>query len=294
MADKSQFKQAMADLREACHGEQEELRLLSQVERYSGELRREKASLTRRIDELERTVASKDRQIESLKPLTRLHDQIAELEKNKAKLERERDDLRVVVKEWHEIDEDQSTFVKVKAKCMRCSLHFIVCTERPETHSARTLTCPECGQHKGSFFVWKETPAEQFICQSVPGTTPLSEFGTTPQCPERMARKERAVKTIVFDTNGRAEVRLMSGLTDYQKTVGGRIERISFRNGQGLGFYVHDSGRIEGLPLNRRASAMVGLHVFGTAELTLTDIDGETQDVPQQVIDRIETLGGLT
>jgi uncharacterized coiled-coil protein SlyX len=181
MADKNQFKHAMADLREACHGQSEQLSFLSQVERYSGELRREKASLSRRIDELERTVASKDGQIESLKPLTRLHDQIAELEKGKAKLERERDELRAVVKEWHEIDEEKSTFVKVKAKCMRCSLHFIVCTDRPEDHSARTLTCPECGQRKGHFFVWQENPAEQFIFQSVPGATPLSEFGMPPQ-----------------------------------------------------------------------------------------------------------------
>lgn len=180
MADKTQFKQAMADLRDACHGKEGELSLLSQVERYSGELRREKASLTRRIEELERAVASKDGQIESLKPLTRLHDQIAELKNDKAKLEKERDDLRVVVKEWHEIEEDQSTFVRVKAKCMRCSLHFVVCTHRPEVHSARTLTCPECGQRKGQFLVWKETPADMFIFQSVPGETPLSEFGTPP------------------------------------------------------------------------------------------------------------------
>lgn len=180
MADKTQFKQAVTDLREACRGQSEQLSLLSQVERYSGELRREKASLTRRIDELERTIASKDGQIESLKPLIRLPDQIAELEKDKAKLQRERDDLRAVVKEWHEIEVDQSTFLKVKAKCMRCSLHFVVCTHRPEDHSARTLTCPECGQRKGQFLVWKETPADMFIFQSVPGETPLSEFGTPP------------------------------------------------------------------------------------------------------------------
>ncbi|MEZ5944952.1 MAG: hypothetical protein R3C18_26505 [Planctomycetaceae bacterium] len=180
MADKAQFKQAMADLREACKGGKEELSLLSQVERYSGELRREKASLSRRIDELERTVASKDGQIENLKPLTRLHDQIAEVVKEKAKLERELADLRTVVKEWHEIDDEQSTFVNVKAKCMRCSLHFIVCTEMPEQHSARTLTCPECGQQRGHFLVWKETPTEEFICQSVPGETPHSEFGMPP------------------------------------------------------------------------------------------------------------------
>jgi DNA-directed RNA polymerase subunit RPC12/RpoP len=180
MADKNQFKHAMADLREACHGQSEQLSLLSKVERYSGELRREKASLTRRIEELERAVTSKDGQIESLKPLTRLLDQIAELEKDKAKLEKERNDLRVVVKEWHEIEGDQSTFIKVKAKCMRCSLHFIVCTHRPEDHSSRTLICPECGQRKGQFLVWKETPADMFIFQSVPGETPLSEFGTPP------------------------------------------------------------------------------------------------------------------
>lgn len=180
MADKAQFKQAMTDLREAFRERQKELSLLSQVERYSGELRREKASLSRRIDELERTVASKDGQIESLKPLTRLHDDIADLEKAKAKLAKERDDLRTVVKEWHEIDEETSIFVKVKAKCMRCSLHFIVCTERPEEHSARTLSCPECGQRKGHFIIWKETPAEKLIFESVPGRTPLSEFGPPP------------------------------------------------------------------------------------------------------------------
>lgn len=287
MADKTQFKKAMADLREACHGEQEELKLLSQVERFSGELRREKASLTRRINELERIVASKEEQVESLKPLTRLHDQIAELDKDKAKLERRLADLEAVLKEWQEIDEEQSTFVNVKAKCMRCSLHFVVCTELPEQHSARTLTCPECGQCKGNFFVWKESPAEQFIFQSVPGGTPLSEFGMPPQCPE----ETKTARAIVFDTEGKAEVRVMSGLTDFQEAVGGLIERISLKDG--LGFYVHDSGRIVGLPLNRRVSAMVGFHVFGNAVMTLTDIDGETQNVPQQVIDKVGELGDI-
>src|SRR5690606_16341765 len=115
-------------------------------------------------------------------------------------------------------------------------------------------------QRKGQFLVWKETPVEQFICQAVPGETPLSEFGTPPQCPE----ETKTAKAIVFDTNGKAEVRAMSGLTDFQQAVGGLIERISLRNMPGLGFYVNDCGRIEGLPLNRRASAMVGFHVFGT------------------------------
>lgn len=38
MADKTHFKQAMTDLREACHGRQEELTLLSQVEQSDSQL----------------------------------------------------------------------------------------------------------------------------------------------------------------------------------------------------------------------------------------------------------------
>lgn len=45
-------------------------------------------------------------------------------------------------------DEDEATdgpiFTQLKAKCLVCSLHFIVCTEYPEQHNRDTLSCPEC------------------------------------------------------------------------------------------------------------------------------------------------------
>jgi hypothetical protein len=59
-------------------------------------------------------------------------------------------------------------FTRVKAKCLECCLHFVVCTLHPDRHSAASLHCPECGQHRGGFLVWSEA-ADGFICQEVPG-----------------------------------------------------------------------------------------------------------------------------
>lgn len=61
------------------------------------------------------------------------------------------------------------SFITVKAKCMACGLHFVVCTWEPENHNARTLHCPECGQHRGAFMVWQQRMFG-FIFQTVPGS----------------------------------------------------------------------------------------------------------------------------
>ena len=68
------------------------------------------------------------------------------------------------------MDEVKARHTQIKAKCLSCSLHFIVCTEDPKRHSAQTLHCPECGQHEGNFVVWQE-PSYQFIFQVVPGAS---------------------------------------------------------------------------------------------------------------------------
>lgn len=60
-------------------------------------------------------------------------------------------------------------FTLKKAKCMRCSLHFMLCTWEPSRHSAATLHCPECGQHQGGFLVWEQLE-RGFIFQFVPGS----------------------------------------------------------------------------------------------------------------------------
>lgn len=70
---------------------------------------------------------------------------------------------------------------QLKAKCLECGLHIIVCTERPETHTAKTLYCPECGQRNGQFMTWVETIPEP-IYRVVPGNakpTPDTGTGTT-------------------------------------------------------------------------------------------------------------------
>jgi hypothetical protein len=60
------------------------------------------------------------------------------------------------------------TYTRVKAKCLDCTLHFVLCTWHPERHSPLSLHCPECGQHRGRFLVWRE-PAVGSICAEVPG-----------------------------------------------------------------------------------------------------------------------------
>jgi DNA-directed RNA polymerase subunit RPC12/RpoP len=56
----------------------------------------------------------------------------------------------------------------IKCKCMNCSLHFIICTWHPETHTRESITCPECGNKKGNFIKWRET-VFGFIFELVPG-----------------------------------------------------------------------------------------------------------------------------
>jgi hypothetical protein len=69
---------------------------------------------------------------------------------------------------WQSTTVEANTFIKLKAKCLACNLHFVVCTEHPERHSTTTLHCPECGQHDGAFFTWSEAVAEP-IYNEVPG-----------------------------------------------------------------------------------------------------------------------------
>jgi hypothetical protein len=63
---------------------------------------------------------------------------------------------------------NDATYTKIKAKCLNCSLHFVLCTWYPERHSAASLHCPECGQHSGEFLVWSERVFGNVV-QEVPG-----------------------------------------------------------------------------------------------------------------------------
>lgn len=66
------------------------------------------------------------------------------------------------------MDDDGETYTRIKAKCMACSLHFVICTWYPENHTEQSLYCPECGQHQGRFLVWREK-VTGFIFNEVPG-----------------------------------------------------------------------------------------------------------------------------
>lgn len=68
---------------------------------------------------------------------------------------------------------DAGTYVRLKAKCLTCNLHFVVCTEYPERHSHKTIYCPECGRRGGDFLTYAE-PVSGEIWQEVPGNAQLT------------------------------------------------------------------------------------------------------------------------
>jgi ssDNA-binding Zn-finger/Zn-ribbon topoisomerase 1 len=72
----------------------------------------------------------------------------------------------------------EATYTQLRVKCMKCGLHFIICTWFPEQHAPTTMYCPECGQHpgkrgNGTFSVW-QAEVEGFIFQAVPGEAELT------------------------------------------------------------------------------------------------------------------------
>ena len=67
------------------------------------------------------------------------------------------------------------TYTQLRMVCRACNLHFIVCTERPESHGLSTLYCPECGQHDARFIMYEAT-VPGFIFQSVPGNAEIKDI----------------------------------------------------------------------------------------------------------------------
>ncbi len=59
-------------------------------------------------------------------------------------------------------------YTRRKFECMRCGLHFVICTQFPERHTIATVACPECRQHAGGFLAYtEEVPG--VILEEVPG-----------------------------------------------------------------------------------------------------------------------------
>lgn len=59
---------------------------------------------------------------------------------------------------------------KTTVKCMNCCLHFKVYSYYKDKHSAKTLYCPECGQHDAHFLV-ATSVEEKPIYEFVPGNS---------------------------------------------------------------------------------------------------------------------------
>jgi DNA repair exonuclease SbcCD ATPase subunit len=161
--------------------------LLRSIDRFNGELRRKNAAARATAEQFEaqvremqarlaerkglamevETLAAKNRVLK--KENGRLRDSLAGLEGQLA------EQAQRVFKNADDMVAGASTFTKVKAKCLVCGLHFIVCTWSPDDHTAASLRCPECGQRSGRYIVWKE-PGPGFIFQHVPGGAKLTEI----------------------------------------------------------------------------------------------------------------------
>jgi hypothetical protein len=57
----------------------------------------------------------------------------------------------------------------VKVKCLKCGLHFLICTWYENLHTFDSIHCPECGQHDGAYIIWHERRPGEFIFQLVGG-----------------------------------------------------------------------------------------------------------------------------
>ena len=98
------------------------------------------------------------------------------------------------------------------------------------------------------------------------------------------------------DPSESIEERNFNSLADYQAAVGGWVEGVDIP-ALGATIYVNDEGIMRHLPFNARASFLWWFHVpeargaamlVGNAVLVgMPDKDGETTDVPAQVVERL-------
>jgi hypothetical protein len=71
-----------------------------------------------------------------------------------------------------ETDAFRTAFTMLKCKCLKCGLHFELCTWYPERHSDSTIYCPECGHRGEGMMLWQEH-VNQPISETVPGRAQL-------------------------------------------------------------------------------------------------------------------------
>lgn len=91
---------------------------------------------------------------------------------------------------------------------------------------------------------------------------------------------------------GQQEIRA-ARLPDYQRVVGGLIERVGFAQPPGS-MYVNEEGKMNGLPQNRRATLLLWMHnpgfrygdvIAGDALIVgSADADGYDMDAPEELL----------
>jgi hypothetical protein len=65
-------------------------------------------------------------------------------------------------------------FVRLKVKCLKCFLHFVIYTTSPQQHPKTAISCPQCAQRSGEYLIWAET-IQGNISDDVPGkASPLA------------------------------------------------------------------------------------------------------------------------
>jgi hypothetical protein len=162
--------------------------LLKDINRYVVELRRDRAALNARVQELQSEVQVRRRELERHGALA---GELAVAQSRALNLERRNLGLDAALRDREAAVQDlqerlrecqaaavtgESTFTLVKVKCLACSLHFALHTWAPQRHTLGSLTCPECGQHAGCFLLWAE-PGPGRIVEHVPGKAPLVAVG---------------------------------------------------------------------------------------------------------------------
>ena len=173
MNDKERFRAAIETLRNATKALPVEQRspainAANTVERFAGELRRQSSVLKREIETNRNDLAEMKRRVNQATSELAKHDQRAE-EQRKEFEQSLRDANRPGIR-LPSAATSEASFTVIKAKCLACSLHFLIPTWHPERHTNETLHCPECGQQQGAFLVWQDE-VHGFIFELVPGSS---------------------------------------------------------------------------------------------------------------------------
>jgi predicted nuclease with TOPRIM domain len=188
MSDKNEvLRNALATLKVLTSGLPAESRReaeasLNTIDRFSGELRRKLAML-------EKDAETSANDVNSFRSTNaNLASEIAKLDAKVVQVRQENARKLAEAQEEHErrltearrpginlpsAKDTDAAFVVVKAKCLACSLHFLVASWEPDKHDGSTLHCPECGQNGGAFLVWKDT-VRGFIFELIGGSSPLA------------------------------------------------------------------------------------------------------------------------